>query len=524
MKKMRLILAAQLFAVIVYAQKDIGHFSGSFETYSQYYMKDEKTGAVLPQDKIGSNNFLKLDYSYKKFTAGVQFEAYLPSIAGYPYVINDAKLINKYIRYDQQKFSLIVGDFYEQFGSGLVFRAWENRPIGINNAIQGVNFKLSPLKFLDLTVLYGRQRKVLDYAKSNVRGIDANIDLSRIAKDNSKTKLTTGFSVISRYQEYTGPDPNFPTTVNAISSRMNISGGAASLSLEYVNKGKDPHEANGYDQTSGEAFLSHFTYTKNNFGGTLSLRALENMDYRAEREDIQSTGLMNYLPALTRQHDYLTTNIYVYNAQAMGEFGGQIDLFYNAPKGSSIGGKYGSQFSLNYSHFGGHEDADKLFSVGDTKYFHDLNIEWKRKWSEKWTTVLLYQNLFYNKLVIEGEPLPNVKTNTIVLNTIFKYAKKRAFRFELQHLATKEDKGNWAAGLTEFTFAPKWSFYVSDLYNYGKTDIHYYNIGGNYTQDGTRFGLSYGRQRAGLFCVGGVCRYVPAATGFTATLTTTFNN
>ena len=524
MKKLRLILPALLFTLIGYAQKDIGHLSGSFETYTQYYMKDEKTGAVLPQDKIGSNNFLKLDYSYKKFTAGVQFEAYLPSIAGFPYTINDAELINKYIRYDHEKFSLIVGDFYEQFGSGLVFRAWENRPIGINNAIQGVNFKLTPLKFLDLKVLYGRQRAGLDYAESNIRGIDANIDISKIANDDPKTKVTAGLSVISRYQQYTGPDPAFPSTVNAISSRMDISGATASLSLEYVNKGKDPHETNGYDQTSGEAFLSHFTYTKNNFGTTVSLRALENMDYRAEREDLQSMGLMNYLPALTRQHDYLTTNIYVYNAQGMGEFGGQLDMFYNAPKGSHIGGKYGSQFSLNFSYYNGLEDANKLFSVGDTKYFHDLNLEWKKKWSEKWTTVLLYQNLFYNRLVIEGEPLPDVKTNTVVLNAIYKYAKKRAFRFELQHLATEEDRGNWAAVLTEFTFAPKWSFYLSDLYNYGKTDIHYYNIGGNYTQGGTRFGLSYGRQRAGLFCVGGVCRYVPAATGFTATLTTTFNN
>ena len=76
----------------------------------------------------------------------------------------------------------------------------------------------------------------------------------------------------------------------------------------------------------------------------MSLRALENMDYRAEREDLQSTGLVNYLPALTRQHDYLTTNIYVYNAQAMGEIGGQVDMFFNAPKGSGIGGKFGSQF------------------------------------------------------------------------------------------------------------------------------------------------------------------------------------
>ncbi|HML86108.1 MAG TPA: DUF6029 family protein [Bacteroidales bacterium] len=34
--------------------------------------------------------------------------------------------------------------------------------------------------------------------------------------------------------------------------------------------------------------------------------------------------------------------------------------------------------------------------------------------------------------------------------------------------------------------------------------------------------MSYGRQREGLLCVGGVCRQVPAATGFTLTLTTSF--
>ena len=120
--------------------------------------------------------------------------------------------------------------------------------IGINNAMQGVNFRLTPLKFLDLKVIYGRQRKVLDYASSNIRGIDANIDFSKIATDDARIKVTGGVSVVSRYQLYTGPDPAFPATVNAISTRMDISGGSASLSLEYVNKGKDPHEANGYDR------------------------------------------------------------------------------------------------------------------------------------------------------------------------------------------------------------------------------------------------------------------------------------
>jgi hypothetical protein len=58
-------------------------------------------------------------------------------------------------------------------------------------------------------------------------------------------------------------------------------------------------------------------------------------------------------------------------------------------------------------------------------------------------------------MVIEGEPFPDVKTHTVVLNALLKYAKKKGFRFELQHLATKQDRGNWAAALTEFFICTK---------------------------------------------------------------------
>lgn len=110
------------------------------------------------------------------------------------------------------------------------------------------------------------------------------------------------------------------------------------------------------------------------------------------------------------------------------------------------------------------------------------------------------------------------------MNNLFKYAKNKSFRFELQALFSEQDNGSWAAAVTEFGFAPAWNFYLSDLYNYGVLDTHYPNIGGSYTKNGTRFSLGYGRQRAGLICIGGVCRFVPAATGFSATLTKTFNN
>ena len=519
------IVAAQclLVSFTSFAQNSVlgGHLSGSFESYSQLYQKDEKINAIYPQDRIGSNNYLKLDYNYKQFSAGIQFESYLPTVAGYPFSINESKLVNKYFKYTAKKFALQVGDFYEQFGSGLIYRSWENRQIGINNALEGVNIKLQPVDFIKLKIIYGRMRNVFSYSNSVVRGADVEFDFSQLNKNAAppKTRVTIGASYVSRYQQYTGPDPNFPPTAKAAAVRLDVQGAAASVSLEYVHKQKDPHLQNLYDMTSGKAFLLNFSYAKNKAGINLNFRGLENMDFRGERDATGSQMLVNYIPALTRQHDYLTTNIYLYNPQVAGEVGGQFEFFYNLTKSAAKS----SKLAFNFSHYRSLNDPDKILSFGDIKYFQDANVEWKKKWNSKWNTVMAFHNVFHNKSVIEGGLYENIKANIVLVNATYKYAKTKSFRFELQHLSTEQDNGNWAAVVTEFSFAPKWIFYLSDLYNYGKTDLHYPVIGGSYSKSGTRFGLSYGRQRAGLFCVGGVCRFVPAASGFTATLTTTFN-
>jgi len=52
--------------------------------------------------------------------------------------------------------------------------------------------------------------------------------------------------------------------------------------------------------------------------------------------------------------------------------------------------------------------------------------------------------------------------------------------------------------------------------------LHYYNVAAGYTQGATRIALRYGRQREGLLCVGGVCRYVPQSTGLTLSITSSF--
>jgi hypothetical protein len=52
--------------------------------------------------------------------------------------------------------------------------------------------------------------------------------------------------------------------------------------------------------------------------------------------------------------------------------------------------------------------------------------------------------------------------------------------------------------------------------------IHYYNFGMSFTQKATRFSVNWGRNREGLQCAGGLCRYVPAYSGFGLSVITTF--
>ena len=99
---------------------------------------------------------------------------------------------------------------------------------------------------------------------------------------------------------------------------------------------------------------------------------------------------------------------------------------------------------------------------------------------------------------------------------------KQSMRTEFQHLSTKQHFGNWAMALIEYKLS-KWFFSFQDMYNYGHPDQpHYYSISSGYNKGVHRVALTYGKQRKGLFCVGGVCREVPAANGFSISITSSF--
>jgi hypothetical protein len=509
-----------------------GNLNGSFENYSQYYLKDTVIKASVPQGNFGTNSFFKLDYNYDRFTAGIQFETYLPPVQGYfpeqqVAFTTGSKLVNKYFKYSGDQFSVQIGDFYEQYGSGMILRAYENRQIGINNAIQGAKVEVAPASFAKLKFLYGNARELFEYSDAILRGADAEIDINKLFKfSEEKYSLSIGASYVGKYQEYTGPD-DFPTTVNSHSLRFDLSGSAFTLDGEYMEKGIDPNYFNFFDRKNkGRGALINAGYSKGNFGSTVSLRSYFNIFY-ANNRDQQSPNLspVNFLPALTKQHDNLTSNIYVYGAQVGGETGFQTDIYYTFPSGTALGGKYGTKLAFNYSEYSNLDGTGKLFSVDPTdgKFYSDANFEIKKKWSKKLETGLFLQHMFFNDTVSTAVK-DDVYATIVAANVLYKWAPKKSIRVKVEHLYAKTDFKNWVSGLVEFSFSSPYQFFVSDLYNYGDSKIHYYNMGFSLTKKASRFALSYGRQRAGLFCAGGICRILPAATGFTASLTTSFAN
>ena len=114
---------------------DFGTFSGNIQAISQYYQEDTLINAALPDQIL-------------------------------------------------EDLDVTIGSFYEQYGSGMILRAYEERQLGIDNALDGIKVKYSPFKGIYLKGLIGKQRHQFIDGLVNgnglVRGFDGEIDVNEL--------------------------------------------------------------------------------------------------------------------------------------------------------------------------------------------------------------------------------------------------------------------------------------------------------------------------------------------------------
>lgn len=548
-----------LFVIAVLPAFSQGNFTGNIESTFQYLNDDPVINALQPPSKGLINSYMNVFYTHSGFKAGLRLESYLPRIQGYPNRFDGTGIGYRYVGYANAKVDITLGHFYEQFGNGLALRSYEDRALGYDNVLDGARIIFKPVVGIQIKGIYGKQRlsftdgKVVQ-SSGIVRALDGEINL----KDAFPKKLATfpvdmvlGASFVSKYQEDDDDELILPENVAAYGGRMKLLYKNFSLDGEYIQKEQDPSLDNGKIYNFGHAAVVNFGYSKKGFGFSLSAKSADNMSYRSDRNKELQDAFINYLPALNKTHTYnLVATLYPYATQPLGEVAYQADLLYTIKKGSALGGKYGTSIGLNASttyrpiHHPLSETVNdssrimyqaRLFDKSDSLYWRDINVSITRKINKKWLLILSYFNITINNDVakVSNDATGIISSHIGVLEASYRISSKHNLRMELQGMfvnnkpdGTVNDKGNWATALVEYTVSPHYFVSFINQYNYGNPDaskrVNYPNITCGYIHESTRFMLSYGRQRAGLFCVGGVCRFVPANNGLTLSFTQSF--
>src|SRR5690625_6100688 len=101
--------------------KDQGTFSDGLESTSQWYQSDKDLGFDKPSDAFRSNNYLRLDYTKGKFSAGLQYEANLQNaLLGYSDRFNDNKIANNKVNNKAEEMEITVVVFKKHLGIEMI--------------------------------------------------------------------------------------------------------------------------------------------------------------------------------------------------------------------------------------------------------------------------------------------------------------------------------------------------------------------------------------------------------------------
>lgn len=516
--------------------------NGAVQTEFLIPFEDEAIGTGTYDSPVLNNTYFDLTFNAPYLSVGARLQVTEWPLPGFENDFKGWGVPYIWATGSYKWAQLTVGDFYQQFGSGLVLRSYEERSLGIDNAIRGGRLKLNPIDGLSFTALGGKQRRYWDWNDSWVWGGDVEWSFNETFRNafNPKFGWSMGFSYVGKYEgdeDIFTPDMNYklnlPNKIAAFDVRTKFRIRNFNILAEFATKSSDPNADNGYIYRPGTAALLSATYSSKGFSAFLQAKRSDNMSFRSKRSMVGVSSFINHMPAFTTTQTYALAAMYPYATQPDGEWAFQGEVRYNFKRKTPLGGRYGTQVRVSGSYIAslnrnypdpsnpvnviGSDGAGAAFWEMGQTFYADANIEINKKLTKNLSLTLFYLYQNYNQAVVEGHGHNGdmVKSNIFVLEGQWKMSKKCQLRWEMQYLQTKQDRGDWIAGLVELSVAPDWMFTITDTYNIGETNLNYYSALVTYTYKANRFQVGYGRTRAGYNCSGGVCRWVPASKGFT---------
>lgn len=532
MKKIHAVLFLLVIVSKTYAQ---GYFSGDLQLNSDFYVRDTliKASGTPHYDNLKSSTdtWIVLNYTNDdwKLKAGTRVDLFLNSNLHNPgTVYNGYGLGFWFVQKEIKGVEITGGYFYDQFGSGITFRSYEDRSLGIDNSILGGRIKYTYKDKLVVKAFAGVQKYRFELYKPVIKGFNAEGNFQ--FKD--KFSLIPGISFVNRTLDQTSMDQVVATiesydTTNRFVPKYNTYAMSAYNTLNagnftwFIEGAYKTQEAiRGIDGSSlilkpGYTIFTTLSYSKKSFGVTTQFRRTQNFQLRTSPNESLLRGMISFMPPTARQNSLRLIARYNAASQELDESATSLDVTYSPAKG----------YTLNLSMSGIYDNTFK------TNYFREVYLDCEFKKSKKVKALLGFQYLQYNEqfYVREGFAKQNIYSAFGELSV--KINKKMSIRTELQYQNCKNDFGQWLYGLIEFNVAPNFSFSATDMWNFDPNEnredrihkpVHYYSFLGAFTYHQHRLSLAYVRQVSGIVCTGGVCRFEPAFNGARLNFTTSF--
>lgn len=547
MNVFRILALALLFSWVSAAAQEQGILSGNFQSNFSVFMRDTAIGAdetASPQygKQISSAEaWLFLNYDYQDFHIGARYDLF-----------NNSNLLNPSGAYSGQGFGflqvkkqigdleLTAGSFYDQFGSGLIFRAYENRLIGIDYAMQGIRAKYNIDENTTMKAFTGKQKGFqenrfgtspqiikgvnIEHNIFTNNGISINLGASgvnRTLDENTMSALVTEVNALPLEERF------LPTyNAYAFNGYFSLNVGDFAFFGEYNQKTQEAFKDNHGELkfSDGNILLGGFSYSrrklgkhkKGGIGVNFQYRRIESFPLLVTPFATLLNGFVTYQPSMTRQASYRMVARYNAPAQFVGEQAYQTEVNYTIRKGTSV--------QLNYSN---------ITTLEGEALFEEQFIQIDHKFSKSFKAKLGLQRIFYNQNVYENhEDYPDVKTFTPFMELTYKLNRKNSIRFESQYLSTKQDLGSFYNGILEWNSSPKFTIALSQMINtepqrqssqlLTKRVLYYPGFFVKYNVGTTSFTAAYVKQVEGVNCTGGICRLEPAFSGLRFTLSTQF--
>jgi len=565
-----------LFAFQLYAQ---GTFSGQLQANGNYFERDTTIGAAnTPQYdylKTGGEAWLNLNYGISGYDFKLRFDMYQNSNLPNPQDAFSGQGIGFWqIGKQVNKLGITVGNYYDQIGSGIIFRAYEERFLAIDNSMLGLRLTYDLNEDWRIKAFSGKQRNPFSQQNTIIGTYPALVNALNIEGFemlNETASISPGFGMVNRslnadiirnigadislnnfgdfffkpkYNVYAFTLYNTLTmgdfsvylegsikTPEAIISPTGVVVDTMGRVVEQYNINELPTITGDnvygnylvtYQRKPGSVLFASATYSRKGFGLTLQAKRTENFPLRVNPGDNTIQVVRNFLPPMARENSKRLTTRYNAATQELGELAFQADMQFKLNKSWSG--------EINFSNI---NDLDGLLLYREV---HLIGKYKKRKTPWAVTGGLQFQQ--YNQEVFEVKPnVPLVQSITPYTEIVYKFDRKRSLRMELQYLNTEQDYGQWAFALIEYSIAPKWSFSIADMVTldpkkfYEKSNItiddtsrpaHFYTVYVSYAEKANKFSLAYVRQPDGINCTGGVCRYEPAFSGVRMTVNSSF--